>query len=124
MRNRNTIYQIKPIYENDSGDDYTIMASNRLLKNWSVQDRLEPFYSTQEKARKTISEIHTILTNDMMSEIKNFIISMDSTKPRKIINIKLRQFTTSEDHWYILDSENLSIGILQNFTPPKELVEC
>ena len=71
MRNRNTIYQIKPIYENDSGDDYTIMASNRLLKNWSVQDRLEPFYSTQEKARKTISEIHTILTNDMMSEIKN-----------------------------------------------------
>ncbi len=49
---------------------------------------------------------------------------MDSTKPRKIINIKLRQFKTSEHHWYILDSENLSIGILQNFTPPKELVEC
>lgn len=43
-----------------------------------------------------------------------------STK-RPIINIKLEQFRTCDTYWYILDSNSLkSVGILKDFTPPKE----
>ena len=50
--------------------DYVNVASKTLISHWDVSPNLEKFYSSEEKARKTIDEMQNILKRKLMKEVQ------------------------------------------------------